>query len=172
MPQIKLLKIGSDFIGNETAPHLLERCLAMLLQDGLQNDGLQTDSVPAKPSGVHRIFLVLVLILTVVPGWKMLATLPSPGVMMEQVIPAEARAGTVVTVTGYGLDDARIEALYLVSEDNTVYQAEILSEAGTTLRFRVPGKIPSGWMQIAVKAPDKAGLVDQMIFLKVLDPLG
>lgn len=134
----------------------------------LTRDGLQTDAEPAKLSGVHRIFLILVLVLTVVPGWRLLATLPSPGLMMEQVIPAEARAGTIVTVTGYALD---IEALYLVSEDNTVYQAEILSEAGTTLRFRVPGKVPAGLMQIAVKAPDKAGLVDQMVYLKVLDPV-
>lgn len=138
----------------------------------LSKDALPADDAAPKVSGVHRIFLVLVLILTVVPGWRLLATLPSPGVMMEQVVPAEARAGTVVTVTGYGLDAAHIEALYLVGEDNTAYQADILSESGTTLRFRVPGTIPTGLMQIAVKTPDKAGLVDQMIYLKVLDPIG
>lgn len=144
----------------------------MLLKDGLLKDGLQADAAPPKVSGVHRVFLGLVLILTVVPGWRLLATLPSPGLMMEQVVPAEARAGSMVTVTGYGLDPAHIEALYLVSEDNTAYQADILSESGTTLRFWVPRKIRTGWMQIAVKTPDKAGLVDQMIYLKVLDPVG
>jgi hypothetical protein len=122
-------------------------------------------------SGVHRTFLVLVLLLTVIPGWRLFATLPSPGLMMDQVIPAEARAGTTVTVIGYALDPAHIQELYLV-DGRGAYQAEILSDSGTTLRFRVPEKIPAGWMQIAIKAPDKAGLIEQMVYLKILDPIG
>lgn len=127
---------------------------------------------PVRMSAVHRSFLIAVLVLTVIPGWKLLATLPAPGLSMEQVVPAEARAGMVVTVTGYALDPAHIQELYLVSDDNAAYQAEILSASGTSLRFRVPEKIPAGMMSIAVRVPDKAGLVDQMIFLKILDPVG
>jgi hypothetical protein len=133
---------------------------------------LHPDGSPVRMSGVHRTFLVLVLLLTVIPGWRLFATLPSPGLIMDQVIPAEVQAGMTVTVTGYALDPAHIEALYLVNHEDTAYQAEILSESGTTLRFRVPERIPAGWMRIAIKAPGKAGLIEQMAFLRVLDPIG
>lgn len=130
------------------------------------------DGTHVKMSWIHRTFLVLVLVLTVIPGWRLFATLPEPGLMMEQAIPAEVRAGTVVTVTGYALDPAHIQELFLVDDNDTAYQAEILAMSGTELRFRVPVKIPAGMMRIAVKAPDKAGLIDQMLYLKVLDPVG
>jgi hypothetical protein len=133
---------------------------------------LHGDGSPVRMSGVHRTFLVLVLLLTVIPGWRLFATLPSPGLIMDQVIPAEARAGMTVTVTGYALDPVHIQELYLVDDRDSTYQAEILSESGTALRFRVPEKIPAGWMRIAVKAPGKAGLIEQMVYLKVLDPIG
>ena len=54
---------------------------------------LHADGSPVKMSGVHRTFLILVLVLTVIPGWRLFATLPSPGLVMQQVVPAEARAG-------------------------------------------------------------------------------
>jgi hypothetical protein len=135
-------------------------------------DMLLPNGQPTKMSGVHRTFLVLVLILTVIPGWRLLATLPSPQLQMEQVIPAEARAGTVVTVTGYALDAAHIQELFLLTDQDAAYQVEILRASGTSLRFRVPEKAPAGRMRIAVKAPDKAGLIEQMIALKVLEPVG
>jgi hypothetical protein len=133
---------------------------------------LDPNGSPVRMSGVHRTFLVLVLLLTVIPGWRLFATLPSPGLIMDQVIPSEARAGMTVTVNGYALDPAHIQELYLVDDQETAYQAEILSESGITLRFRVPEKIPAGWMRIAVKAPGKAGLMEQMVHLKVTDPIG
>jgi hypothetical protein len=133
---------------------------------------LHPDGTPAKMSGVHRTFLILVLVLTVIPGWRLLATLPSPQMTMVQVIPAEARAGTVVTITGYGLDAAHVQELFLLTDEDMVYQAEILRESGTSLHFRVPEKAPAGRMRIAVKAPDKAGLIEQMIYLRVLEPVG
>jgi hypothetical protein len=121
-------------------------------------------------SGVHRTFLGLVLVLTVIPGWRLLATLHSQQVMMEQVIPAEAEAGSVVTVTGYALDPAHIQEMYLLSEMDDAYRVEVLSESGTSLRFRVPQNAPAGRMRIAVKAPDKAGLIEQMIELRIVGP--
>jgi hypothetical protein len=132
---------------------------------------LHPDGSPVRMSGVHRTFLVLVLVLTVIPGWRLFATLPSSDLIINKVIPAEARAGTIVTVTGYALDPAHIQELYLVNDQDTAYQAEILSESGITLRFRVSEKIPAGWMRIAVKSPDKAGLIEQMVYLKVTDPM-
>jgi hypothetical protein len=131
-----------------------------------------TQESPVRMSAVHKTFLILVLVLTVIPGWKLLASLPSPGLMMEQVVPAEARPGTIVTVTGYALDPAHIQELYLVGDDDTAYQAEILSASGASLRFKVPVRIPAGRMRIAVKVPDKAGLIDQMIYMKILEPMG
>jgi hypothetical protein len=133
---------------------------------------LHPDGTPAKISGVHRTFLVLVLILTVIPGWRLLATLPSPEMTMVQAIPAEARPGTVVTITGYGLDAAHVQELFLLTDEDMVYHAQILRESGTSLHFRVPEKAPAGRMRIAVKTPDKAGLIEQMIYLMVLDPVG
>ncbi len=133
---------------------------------------LHADGSTVRMSGVHRTFLVLVAVLAAIPGWKLLATLPANGVMMEQIVPAEARPGDIVTVTGYALDRNHIQEMYLVDEDNNTYGVEILSASGRSLRFRVPGKVPAGWMGIVVRAPGKAALIDQMIYLKILDPLG
>lgn len=129
-------------------------------------------SHPAKMSAVHRTFLVLVLALTAIPAWKLFATLPQPTVIMDQVIPAEARAGETVMVTGFALDAAHIQELYLINDDDAAYRVEILSETGTALRFRVPLKIPAGTLRIAIRAPGRAGLIDQMVYLKVVDPVG
>ena len=127
---------------------------------------------PARITVVHRIFLVLVLVLTVIPGWRLLATLPTTQVTMEQAVPGEARPGNIVTVTGYGLDPAHIQALFLISDKDDAYQTEILSASGTSLRFKVPSRIPVGSVRIAIKSPDKAGLVEQMLYLKILEPVG
>ena len=133
---------------------------------------LHADGTAVKMSWVHRTFLVLVLVLTIIPGWKLFATLPGTGTVMRQAVPAEARPGTVVTVTGYALDPDHIQALFLVADDETAYQTDILAMNGTELRFRVPGKTPAGRMRIAVKTPDQAGLIDQMLYLKILEPAG
>ena len=133
---------------------------------------LHAEGKPIRMTALHRTFLGLVLALTVIPGWQLLATLPQPGVAMDQVIPAEARPGTVVTINGYGLDREHIQEIYLMSEDNQAYPVEILAASGDRLRFKVPERIPAGLMEIAIKAPDKAGVIDQMLFLKVLEPAG
>lgn len=133
---------------------------------------LHADGTPVKMSWIHRTFLVLVLVLTVIPGWRLFATLPAPEPVMLQAMPVEVRPLTIVTVSGYALDPQHIEALYLVSDDETAYQADILSMNGTELRFRVPGNTPVGLMGIAVKMPKQPGLIDQMLYLKVLEPAG
>jgi len=128
--------------------------------------------VHARLPRVNRIFLLAVLILVAIPAWKLFATLPVQGVFINQVIPAEARAGDVVVLTGYALDAQHIEDVYLISEDEMLYKVEILGESGRDLRFRVPAKMPAGPARIAVKEPGKPGLFDQMIYLKVLEPVG
>ena len=47
---------------------------------------------------VNRIFLASVLLLTAIPAWKLFATLPTQGVVMDQVIPPEARPGDAVII--------------------------------------------------------------------------
>ncbi len=121
---------------------------------------------------INRFFLTSVLILTAIPAWKLFATLPVQGVFIDQVMPAEARPGDVVMVTGYALDAEHIEDIYLISEDANMYRVEIISESGKDLRFRVPARIPAGPVHIAVKAPMRPELVDQMVYFKVLDPVG
>jgi hypothetical protein len=132
---------------------------------------LHANGTPVRMSWVHRTFLGLVLVLTVIPGWRLFATLPTPGTVMLQAVPVEVRPGTVVNVTGYDLDAQHIEALFLITDEDTPYQADILAMNGMELRFRVPEKVPAGRMRIAVKQPGKAGLIDQMIYLKVLEPV-
>lgn len=124
------------------------------------------------PPRINRVFLALVLVLTAIPAWKLFATLPTPRVFIDQVMPAEARPGDIVMVTGYALDAEHIEDIYLISEDANLYRVEILSESGRDLRFRVPARIPAGPVHIAVKAPMRPELIDQMVYFKVLDPVG
>ena len=131
---------------------------------------LHADGKPVRMTALHRTFLGLVLALTVIPGWRLFATLPRLGVVMDQVSPAEAPPGTIVTVTGYALD--RVQEIYLMSEDNKAYPVQILEASGDTLRFKIPEKTPAGMMEIAFKIPDRAGVIDQMLFLKVLEPAG
>jgi hypothetical protein len=125
-----------------------------------------------KTTGVHHIFLLLVLVLTAIPAWKLYATLPRFNVMVEQVYPAEVRAGELVTLTGLALDPAHVEEVFLVSEGSVSYRTEIVNSTGNVLKFRVGRRTPAGWMSIAIKAPHRAELVDQMAYLRVLEPAG
>ena len=144
----------------------------MPLTNGSKPDGSPPNGSPLRASGVHRTFLLAVLILTAIPAWQLFATLPHQTVVMDQLIPAEARAGATVTITGFALDPAHIEELYLIDEKDVVYSALILSETGTSLRFRVPAKIPPGIARFAVKAPGRGELIDPMLYLRILDPVG
>lgn len=129
---------------------------------------LHIEAKTERMTSVHRAFLAAVLVLTVIPGWKLLATLPTPEMVIDQVTPEEAVPGTVVTLTGHALDRAHVQDLYLLNEGNAALPMEILTATGNTLRFRIPEKTPAGLMEIAIKAPNRGGLVDQMMFLRVL----
>ena len=66
---------------------------------------------------IHRIFLMLVLVLTAVPvirlcAWKSVGEVVP---LIQRVAPAEAVAGDTVTVTGFQLDSRHVGELYPVS---------------------------------------------------------
>lgn len=109
--------------------------------------------VAHKVTALHRLFLLMVLVLTAIPAWKLFATLPHIIVTVDQVYPEEALPGDTVTLTGYALDAAHVQELQLTGEDRVSYKCEILQQSTTALQFRVPAKIQPGWMSIAIKPP-------------------
>lgn len=103
---------------------------------------------------VHRIFLMLVLVLTAIPVVRLLAWkgVGEIAPMVEAIAPAEAHPGDAVTITGFQLDFKHVREVYLsgggIGSDNgtAVYGPTFLAK--TALRFasacrRIfpPGKI-------------------------------
>jgi hypothetical protein len=127
-------------------------------------------------SRVHRIFLTGVLLLTVIPvarlfAWKGLGEIAP---MIEQVAPAEAVAGGIVTVTGFNLDPKHVSELYLNGRENGAevhYGAEILTQTGLEISFRVPTNVPPGDFCIAMKLVGRAELVEAPLYLKIVGPV-
>ena len=126
---------------------------------------------------VHRIFLMLVLVIAVIPvvrlcAWKGVGEI---GPMIQRVAPAETVAGGTVTVTGFQLDSKHVRELYLTgreggSEIDVNYQMVILGQTDFEITFRVPANVPPGDLCIALKLADRAELVEQPAFLKIVEP--
>ena len=123
---------------------------------------------------IHRIFLILVLVLTAIPAvrlfaWKGMGDIAP---IIERVAPAEARRGDSVTVTGFQLDSKHVSELYLSGGDAR-YRVDILTQSGLEISFRVPANAPAGeTLCIAIRRTDQAELVEQPVFLKILEPAG
>src|SRR5215831_18269429 len=114
---------------------------------------------------VNRVFLSVVLVLSTLPFLKLLGgDLGGFVTVMQQVIPGEARSGDVVTVTGYALDDKHVMAVYLTNGDND-FRVEILDQSNVALRFKVPAKIPSGVMRLAILVNGRSDILEQPVFL-------
>jgi len=122
---------------------------------------------------VHRIFLMLVLVLTAVPVVRLLAWKSVGEIVpvMERVTPAEVRPGGIVTVTGFQLDSKHVSELYL-SGNEVRYQVEIFTQNDREIRFRVPEYVPLGDVCIAMKLVGQIELVEQPVFLKIIQPAG
>ncbi len=121
---------------------------------------------------INRIFLSLVLLLVAIPVVRLLAS-KDPGwseVLMQQAMPEKARAGEVVTITGQALDSSHVLEVHLLDGKND-YRAEIVDQCENTLHLRVPAKIATGRMYLAVKVPRYAMLVEQPVSLTILAPL-
>ncbi len=127
---------------------------------------------------VHRIFLTLVLMLAAIPvvrlcAWKGVGEI---GPMIQRVAPAEAVAGGAVTVSGFQLDSNNVRELYLSgrevgSEAVSTYQADILTQTDFEITFRVPANVPSGELCIALKLVGQTELVEQPVFLRIVEPV-
>jgi hypothetical protein len=121
---------------------------------------------------IHRIFLMLVLLLTAIPvvrvlAWKNVGEIVP---LIERVAPAAAVAGDTVTVTGFQLDSKHVRELYL-SGSEARYQADILTQSDLEISFRVPANVPLGEMCIAMKLVGQTELVEQPVFLKIVEPV-
>jgi hypothetical protein len=123
---------------------------------------------------VHKIFLMLVLVLTAIPvvrlfAWKGMGEMAP---MIERVAPAEAHRGDTVTVTGFQLDSKHVSELYLSGRDAR-YRVDILTQSSLEIGFRVPANAPAGeTLCIAIRRAGQAELVEQPVFLRILEPAG
>jgi hypothetical protein len=130
---------------------------------------------------IHRIFLTLVLMLAAIPvvrlcAWKGVGEI---GPMIQRAAPAETVAGGIVTVTGFQLDSKHVRELYLSSREagadaryqEVRYQADILTQTDFEISFRVPANVPAGDVCIALKLAAHTELVEQLVFLKIVEPV-
>lgn len=120
---------------------------------------------------VHKIFLMLVLVLTAVPvirlcAWKGVGEVAP---LIQAVTPAEAVAGAVVTVTGFQLDVKHVGELYLSGGGEDYYKVSILAQSDRAMSFRVPEDTPPGILGFAIKLVGGTELIDQPVFLKIVE---
>ena len=121
---------------------------------------------------INRVFLGLVLILAAIPLMKLTGgDLGSFVTVMQQVMPGEARAGDIVTVTGYALDADHLKEVYLTN-GQTDFRAEIVEQGNVAVRVRIPAKIPAGRMTFAIVVASRPDLLEQPVFIKILPSLG
>ncbi|HEY4362246.1 MAG TPA: hypothetical protein VGN17_14820 [Bryobacteraceae bacterium] len=116
---------------------------------------------------IHGTFVLIVVVLMSIPMVQLFATLPGLAVAIQQVMPQEARVGDVVTATGYGLDAAHVEELYLVDSQQISYRTQIVEQMDGAIFFKVPPKTPAGQLRLAVKLAGRPTLLEQTVFLTV-----
>ncbi len=120
---------------------------------------------------VHRIFLMLVLVLTAIPvvrlcAWKGVGEVAP---LIEAVTPAEAVAGTLVTLTGFQLDAKHVGELYLTGGGADYDKVTILAQSDRAMSFRVPEGTPPCILGFAIKLVGRTELIDQAVFLKIVE---
>jgi hypothetical protein len=121
---------------------------------------------------INRIFLTLVLVLAAIPLVKLFAVDPGARVtVMEKVTPTEARPGDVVKVTGTALGADRVKEVYLTDGAND-FIVEIVEQNNDAIRFKVPMKISSGWMRLAIVVATRDDLLEEPVSLRILPAVG
>lgn len=121
---------------------------------------------------IHRIFLGLVLVLTAVPVVRLFA-LKGVGEfapIVQRVAPEQAIPGGTVTVTGFQLDAKHVREVYLSAGD-TRYQAGIIRQTEGGITFRVPVNVPPGGLCISMKLAGRTELVEEPVFLEIVEPI-
>jgi hypothetical protein len=93
-----------------------------------------------------------------------------------KVTPVRTAPYEIVTLTGFGLDQSMVRDVYLLDATGE-NRVEILEQANTLLRFRVPGRIAPGRKRLALEVEerseqmnDSSKLVEQDFYLDV-DPV-
>ena len=122
---------------------------------------------------IRRAFLTTVLLLAAIPMVRLLA-FKDPGwneAVMQQVLPVQVRPGGEAMIVGTGLDASHVYEIHLIDGKND-HRVEILQQCDTAIRFRIPAKLDRGYVQIAARVARYPMLLDQPLFLSILDPVG
>ena len=92
---------------------------------------------------------------------------PLPTPVMRTVNPETVKAGDVATVSGEYLDKTRVSEVYL-TDGNVDVKVEIVEQASSSLKFRVPGKTAAGRYNLMVLLVDEVPkLIEEPARLKV-----
>jgi hypothetical protein len=120
---------------------------------------------------IHRVFLMLVFVLTAIPVVRLYAWKGAGGVapLIQAVSPAEAIAGDTVTLSGFQLDSKHIAELYLMGGED-YYKVSILTQSDRAISFRIPEDTAPGVLGFAIKLAGGTELIDQPVFLRIIEP--
>jgi len=121
---------------------------------------------------IHRIFLGLVLVLTAVPVVHLFALkgVGERAPIIERVAPEQAVPGGAVTVTGFQLDARHVQEVYLSAGDMR-YITGIIRQTDSDITFLVPANVPPGGLFISMKLAGRTELVEEPVFLEIVEPI-
>lgn len=88
----------------------------------------------------------------------------------QSISPKIAQPGTIVSITGVGLDKAKVDEVFL-TDHRFDLQVKVLEQTATTLKIRVPPFVKPGRQEIMFQtAGDAPRLLEQPIYLNILVP--
>ena len=73
---------------------------------------------------------------------------------MKTVEPDSAKIGDILTVTGENLDKTNVAEVYLTDDKND-FKCEVMEQAATTLKVKVPTKVKTGRLSLMVLTKGK-----------------
>ncbi len=97
------------------------------------------------------LLLVFLLIATVIP---MLADAQADFPRLVSVTPDTGKIGDVLTVEGQNLDRKTVKELYL-TDGKKDYKTEIIEQAETSIKFKIPGNAKPGRFSLMVLTAGK-----------------
>ena len=90
---------------------------------------------------------------------------------MQNVDPASAKAGDVVTVTGENLGQSIVAALYLTNGKDD-FKAEITEQTSTSIKFKVPSAVKTGRLALMVLTKGKEPkLIEEPVKVLIESPM-
>lgn len=109
------------------------------------------------------IFMAALLLMAAVV-WA--AEVQPTAAVIEKVTPAEAKTGDVVAITGAGLGEANIRAIYLTNGKSD-FKMEVTEQNDTLIRFRVTKDAPSGNLRLVFQDAKDGTMLEEPAFVKV-----